>query len=472
MQKLIGREAEIAVLRGLLKTPESEFVALYGRRRVGKTFLINQVYKDVIKFEVTGLNKGGKNAQLENFMTRLNAKLLEIGESQMEADSWLRVFFCLQTYFEKLNWSGKAVIFIDELPWLATPKSGFLTGLENFWNSWASKRADIILVVCGSAASWMISKIVRSRGGLHNRITKRIRLLPFTLKESEAFLVSRNVQLDRYSILELYMAMGGIPHYLKEVERGKSVAQNIDAICFSKDGLLRDEFPNLYEALFYKADRYVNIVKVLAKKPSGLERAELLKKSNLSTGGTTTRILEALEESGFIQKRRLPGPKRNGVIFSLVDPYSAFYLKFIEPKKSTANGGWKMMSATPSWRSWAGFAFERICLAHIDSIKTSLGISGVYTESYAWRSETTQVDLVMDRADRVINLWEIKFSAGQYTIDKAYSVNLRNKIESYKDSLRPRKSVFLSMLTTFGIKENQYSNSLVEVSLTMDDLFN
>ena len=257
--KLIGREKEQALLKELLTTNESEFVALYGRRRVGKTFLVETVYREEIVFSITGLNKVGKGLQLENFTDVLNTKLGEAQQIKTTPKSWLKAFNLLTKYLETLQQQQKLVIFIDELPWLATNKSGFLPALENFWNSWANKRTDIVLVVCGSAASWMISNVVRSRGGLHNRITRRIRLLPFNLYETERYLTSRNIYLERYDILQLYMVMGGIPHYLKEVRRGQSATQVIDEVCFSKDGLLRDEFYSLYEGLFNKAERYLKL---------------------------------------------------------------------------------------------------------------------------------------------------------------------------------------------------------------------
>jgi AAA+ ATPase superfamily predicted ATPase len=474
---LIGREKEQKLLRELLISNESEFVALYGRRRVGKTFLVETVYKKEIVFSITGLNGVGKELQLENFTNVLNAQLAGKNQIPTPPKSWLKAFDILKHYLENLKRKEKLVIFIDELPWLSTPKSGFLPALENFWNSWAAKRTDIILLVCGSAASWMISNIVRSRGGLHNRITKRIRLLPFNLYETECYLKSRNIELERYDILQLYMVMGGVPHYLKEVRRGQSATQVIDEVCFSKDGLLRDEFLNLYEGLFNKAERYVNVVRALAKHPKGLTRNELMKITKLTSGGTTTKVFDSLEESGFIIRYLPMGKNLKQALFKLSDPYSAFYLKFIANSRASGVGVWMKKSASASWKTWSGFAFERLCLAHIPQIKNALKIGGIYTEESSWRKIGTtkeagaQIDLLIDRSDHAINICEIKFAQSEFSINKKYAEELKTKIATFRNDTKSKKTLFLTMITTFGLTENKYQTSLVHQQIKMDALF-
>lgn len=474
---LIGREKEQSILKDLLTTPESEFVALYGRRRVGKTFLVETVYKKEIVFSITGLNKVNKSLQLENFTNVLNAQLAGIAQIPTPPKSWLKAFDILKHYLEGLEEKGKMVIFIDELPWLSTPKSGFLPALENFWNSWAAKRTDVVLLVCGSAASWMISNIVRSRGGLHNRITKRIRLLPFNLYETERYLKSRNIQLERYDILQLYMVMGGVPHYLKEVRRGQSATQIIDEVCFSKDGLLRDEFLNLYEGLFNKAERYLNVVRALAKHPKGLTRGELMKVTKLTSGGTTSKIFDSLEESGFIIRYLPVGKNIKQALYKLSDPYSAFYLKFIANSRASGEGTWLKKSTSASWKSWSGFAFENLCLAHIPQIKNALKIGGIYTEESSWRKIGTakesgaQIDLLIDRNDNVINICEIKYAQNEFTITKKYAEELKAKVATFRKDTKTRKTLFLTMITTFGLSQNQYQTSLVHQQIEMNALF-
>ena len=476
-KRLIGREKEQKIFKELLTSEESEFVALYGRRRVGKTFLIETVYEKEIVFSITGLNKAGKDLQLENFTNVLNKKLNKTTFIPTAPKSWLTAFNILENYLESLKKNHKLVIFIDELPWLATSKSGFLSALENFWNSWASKRTDIVLVVCGSAASWMIANIVKSRGGLHNRITKRVRLLPFSLYETELYLKSRNIQLEHYDILQLYMVMGGIPHYLKEVKKGQSATQVIDEVCFSKDGLLRDEFENLYQGLFNKPERYISVIKILAQKTKGLTRTELMRIAKLSSGGTTSKIFDGLEESGFIVKYLPSGKNIKSALYKLSDPYSAFYLKFIANSRASGEGSWIKKSETASWRSWSGFAFERLCLAHISQIKAALGISGIYTEVSSWRKIGTdnekgvQIDLVIDRGDNVINVCEIKYVSDEFTISKKYGEELKTKLTTFKKKTKTRKTLFLTMITAFGVYQNKHSISLVQQSIDMTALF-
>ena len=428
-------------------------------------------------FAITGLNKVGKGLQLENFINILNTKLGKNSQIATTPKSWLKAFNLLTAYLDTLKPKHKLVIFIDELPWLATNKSGFLAALENFWNGWANKRTDVVLLICGSAASWMISNIVRSRGGLHNRITRRIRLLPFNLSETECYLKSRNIHLERYDILQLYMVMDGIPHYLKEVRRGQSATQTIDEACFSKDGLLRDEFYSLYEGLFNKAERYVNVVQILAKHPKGLSRSELMKAAKLSSGGTTTKIFDSLEESGFIFKYLPVGKNTRLALYKLSDPYSAFYLKFIVNSRASGAGTWVKKSTTSSWKSWSGFAFESICLAHIPQIKAALKIGGIYTEESAWRKTGTnkeqgaQIDLLIDRNDNVINICEIKYALDEFTITKKYAEELKNKISIFRKDTKSKKILFPTMITTFGITPNQYAISLVQQSIEMKVLF-
>ena len=476
-KQLIGREKEQKILKELLLTEESEFVALYGRRRVGKTFLVETVYEKEMVFSITGLNNTGKDLQLENFTNTLNRQLQKIAQIPTTPKSWLKAFDILKYYLESIQKPHKKVIFIDELPWLATSRSGFLPALENFWNSWATKRTDIVLLVCGSAASWMISNIVKNKGGLHNRITKRIRLLPFNLYETELYLKNRNIDLERYDILQLYMVMGGVPHYLKAAKRGQSATQIIDEVCFSKDGLLRDEFDNLYQGLFNKPERYIEVIKALAQKPKGLTRSELIKAAKLTSGGTTTKIFDSLEESGFIIKYLPVGSNLRLALYKLSDPYSAFYLKFIANSRASGAGNWIKKSATASWRSWSGFAFERLCLAHIVQIKSALGISGIYTEESAWRKTGTdqkagvQIDLVIERGDNAINICEIKFSDDEFTITKKYADELKAKLSVFKQATKSRKTLFLTMITTFGLTENKHSISSVQQSMDMSVLF-
>ncbi len=478
MQNLIGRAAEIQVLNEALASPQAELIAVYGRRRVGKTYLVHTVYEQHIALEVSGVKNATLATQLESFSDTLSAAFhpsMPLAIPQ----NWIQGFRLLINFLETLPERGqKQVVFLDEFPWFDTAKSGFLSAFDHFWNSWASRRSNLVVVICGSAASWMIQNIVRNKGGLHNRLTRRLRLLPFNLQETEQFFRAQRVNLDRYSILRLYMAMGGIPQYLKDVRPGDSVAQAIDRLCFTNDGFLRDEYKYLYAALFDNADKHISVVRALAEKPSGLTRSEILAACQISSGGSATKIMDELTESGFILEY-IPFDKTSkDAIFKLGDEYSHFYLKFIENSKAVGDGAWMTRSSGASWLSWSGFAFENLCLKHVPQIKKALGISGVYTEQSAWRyvpkdsgEDGAQIDLLLDRKDHSINLVEIKFSSDVFTIDKNYTAALRTKRRVFTEKTGTRKSVFLTMLTTFGVQQNEHYFSVIQNQLTMDALF-
>lgn len=473
---LIGRKTEQALLLDALHTEKPEMVAVFGRRRVGKTFLIKQVYRDHIAFELTGLQTSKREEQLQNFSYQLARFSGSTVPVKIPAN-WLEAFFMLTQFLEQQPTDKKQVIFFDEVPWLAGSRSGFLTGLGWFWNSWAESR-NVVLVICGSAASWMIQKIVRDKGGLHNRITQRVFLAPFTLAETEAYLQSRNIHLDRYMIVQLYMAMGGIPHYLKEIKAGKSAVQNINDICFSPQGLLYDEFSSLYPALFVHSEQHIAVVRALAQSHQGLTRKDIVKIGRLSEGGSTSGVLEELEQSHFITSYAPFGKRGKETLFRLTDEYSLFYLRFIEGHKSRSEDTWNHLSQTQSAKIWAGYAFESLCLKHVPQIKKALGISGVYTEQSAWRyvaqtpdEDGAQVDLLLDRKDHCINLIEIKFSGDVFTVDKAYAAALRTKRSVFMEKTGTRKSVFFTLLTPFGAKTNEHYLSMVQNQLTMEALF-
>jgi len=472
MEVISGRHQEQQLMQQLLQGDKPEFLAVYGRRRVGKTFLIRNVYKKEIVFQMTGIAGVATKQQLTNFFIALRS--VDPGNlNETVPDNWFEAFEMLRAFLQKGTTKKKKVVFLDELPWIDTPNSGFLTALEHFWNAWASARTDIVLVVCGSAASWMLSKLINNKGGLHNRVTKRIRLLPFTLQETEAYLTAKKIVLDRYQIVQLYMAMGGIPFYLNEIMPGKSAFQEIDRLCFTDGGLLVSEYGNLYRSLFNSPERHMAIIEGLSQKNKGMTRSEIIQASGLGNGGNTTKALTELEESGFIIRSQPFEKKIKTSLYRLTDQYSLFYLKFMKDKKSFGEGAWISRIDSPVWRAWSGYAFENICFMHINSIKKALGISGVYTEISSWSDAErgVQVDLLIDRRDQVISLCEIKFSKDPYSITKIYRAELEKKLSAFRTVTQTRKSVFVTMITTFGLEENKYSIGFVQNSVTMNDLF-
>jgi len=472
MKKFIGRETEIKTLRSLMQSDRSEFVAIYGRRRVGKTLLVRTAFDDEFTFQVTGLGNANTLQQLTNFHYSLRSVYPKM-ENDL-ADNWFTAFQQLKDYID-LSSSKRKVLFIDELPWFDTRRSGFIPALEHFWNSWASYRNDIILIVCGSAASWMINKLINDKGGLHNRLTQRIKLEPFKLGECESLIQSKGSTLDRYQIIQLYMVLGGIPYYWDEVDRGKSAAQNINDICFAKNGLLVNEFMNLFRSLFDNYQNHEIIIDALAKKATGLTRSEIVELTGLPNAGSTTRTLSELEQSGFLRKYTPFNKIGRNSLYQLVDFYSLFYLRFVKDNRDYDPKFWKNHYDTPGYRAWSGYAFEQVAMYHLEEIKKELGISGVQTSVSSWKSKQKQggcqIDLLINRRDQVINLCEMKYSINPFRIDKKYTDEIRNKIAIFKKETKTRKSVFFTMITTFGLQDNSNTNSLVQNSITMDALF-
>lgn len=472
---LIGRKKEQEVLRLALESDEAELISIIGRRRVGKTFLVRSVYQNILSFEFAGIQNGTRKEQLQNFTLRLN-RTAKNKFTFKKPNNWLEAFYTLIDYLESTDSTHRKVVFFDELPWLATRKSGFLNAFGVFWNSWASIN-NVVVVICGSAASWMIKNVVNSRGGLYNRITKRIHLKPFNLLETTLYLKSKNVYLDHYQIVQLYMALGGIPHYLKEVKAGWSATQAIESICFSETGVLRNEFLNLYPALFEEADNHIAIIRALASKHQGMVRNEIIKTAALPNGGNVTKTLEELEQSGFIASFYPFNKKKKEKLFRLTDEYSLFYLQFIEDKIHEGAGIWQRLSQTQAYKTWTGYAYENICFKHIPQIKKALGISGVYALSSTFykkgtKSEKgTQIDLLIDRNDHVINLFEIKFYNVSFSIDKSYAKILRQKLGVFQETTKTPKQLFWTMITTFGLKHNEHSLGLIQQVLTLENLF-
>jgi uncharacterized protein len=472
IMKIIGREAEIKLLNQIVDSDKAAFVAVYGRRRVGKTFLIKEFFDGKFSFYATGLANANTSQQLTSFTIFINQAF---NTDYKTPQNWLETFNILANELKKIQ--GKKIIFMDELPWFDTKKSDFMTGLEFFWNSYASSQADIKMIVCGSAASWIINKLIKNRGGLHNRLTARIKLESFSLKETEQFLQAKNMAIDRYQILQLYMVMGGVPYYLEQVEKGLSATQNIENVCFNDTGLLKTEFRYIFSSLFKNGEKHELLLRKIYEKGGSAKREDIISAANLSSGGDVSNRLDELEESGFITAYTEFGLKSSKKIYCISDFYTLFYLKFIENSGKYEQGDWVNKIDDPSVNAWAGISFEQVCFNHIQQIKNALSIAGISSKSSAWskkgteKTKGTQIDLIIDRKDRVINLCEIKFSINQYTITKSYDEVLRNKLAIFKDSTKTRKAVFLTMITTYGLVANEYSRSIIQKEITMNDLF-
>jgi AAA+ ATPase superfamily predicted ATPase len=474
--ELIGRQTERLIMQQLLESNQAELLAVVGRRRVGKTFLIQQALGSRMVFEITGVQNGKLKDQLRNFKVEINERSNPTLPIQQPND-WHDAFLLLKSYLTPLvTGDEKPVVFFDELPWLASKKSGFLEAFGYFWNTWASRKS-VVVVICGSAASWMIQNVVNNRGGLHNRITRRIFLEPFTLAETELFLQSRNLRFSRNQIVQLYMATGGIPHYLQAIRPGRSAVQSIDDLCFSKSGLLRDEFKRLYFSLFADADQHIAAIRLLGKHRQGLTRQAIVEGAKLSEGGSTTKVLGELEHSGFISAYQPFGKKKKEIMYRLTDEYSLFYLQFIENNAQEGEGLWQALSQTQAYKSWSGYAYENICLKHLPQIKKAMGIFGILAQSSSFlkkgdkNEKGAQINLVLDRNDQIINLFEIKFHNEAFALKQANVEELREKARIFKESTKTLKHLSWVMVTTHGLKENEYRHEIIDVSLSLEALF-
>ena len=470
---MIGRKEEIAVLTDCMDSGKPEFIAVYGRRRVGKTYLVKEFFNDTFSFYSTGVQNVNTKQQLRIF----KEALVKYGDTEKTIPKdWFEAFLRLEKLLESDHVTreyktGRRVVFLDELPWMDTARSDFRSALDYFWNSWGSSQKDLVFIICGSATSWIINNIVKDTGGFYNRLTMQIRLMPFSLMECEQLFQSNGVQMTRRQIVESYMILGGIPYYLNYVKPQYSLAQNIEMLFFQENGPLKYEFQQLFRSLFRNADRYIDIIRELSKRSNGYTRAELIKSGNTVEGKELTRCLEDLEQCGFIRKYHDFSLKTNGSYYQLTDPMCLFHFTFLEHEKVDS---WMDFIHTPAYYAWGGLAFEKVCLLHTRQIKAALGISGVSTREFAWNSKKTkpgaQIDLLIDRKDDVINVCEIKYSQEEYVIDAAYEENLTHKIETFRAETNTKKALLLTMITYAGVKKNKYRNIVVN-EITIDDLF-
>lgn len=477
---VIGREREMAELQQSLESDRSEFVIVYGRRRVGKTYLVDNFFNYEYDFSFVGGHRLTKQKQLRNFAKAIK-KYAHLSYQPKYAN-WDDAFDALEELMEGLPENKRKVIFIDEMPWIDTPQSEFVDALETFWNSWAARRRDILFVASGSSTSWMMDKLVENQGGLHGRITNNIYVRPFTLHEVELYMKSRGAAWDRYQLLQTYMVIGGIPFYYSLLNVKESLVQNIDRLFFRKNGELRTEFEELYSALFTNAEKYTNVVKVLNGKREGMTREEIEKATGMDKSVLTT-VLRNLERSDFILRYSQYGNKSKGAIYRLVDFYTLFYYRFIHNFNAQDEEWWSHNFQSPSIESWQGFSFELLCLLHLTQIKKKLGISGIATATSSWRyipqkkkeenekiEKGTQIDMLIDRGDRIINLCEMKFSINPYRITDCYEQTLRDRMNIFQEKTQTTKSLVYTFITTFGIA-NGMGRSIVNSEVTMEDLF-
>jgi AAA+ ATPase superfamily predicted ATPase len=466
---MIGRKTESKLLRDLAKNKDAEFVVVYGRRRVGKTYLVRETFGNKFDFSYTGIANVSTSVQIKEFEEALRAH----GSAMQEPlQTWFDAFRALKKLVEQMPKNESKVIFIDEMPWMDSRKSNFVSAFEHFWNGYASGVKNLLLIVCGSATSWITKKIFRNKGGLYNRVTRQIYLQPFTLSECREYYDSKEIVMNIHDMIESYMIFGGIPYYLNMFDRKYSLALNVDALCFAKDAPLRLEFDRLLDTLFADSEKYVQVLESMQRKKIGLTREELKTSIDFADGGNLTKILVDLEGSGFIRKYKPYGGIKKGALYQLTDPFTLFHMNFI--KRIDNPRYWSSFTDNAAHRSWSGYAFEQVCLAHIEQIKSALGITGVLTDVSSWRSRSdaetgAQIDLVIERNDNVVNLCEMKYASEPYTIDKKQDLALRNKIGLFKNETKTRSAVHLTFVTPYGLVHNAYA-SVAQSEITMDEL--
>ena len=482
--KIIGRVREQEILKSLLGSKKAEFIAIYGRRRIGKTYLIKNFIDSLpsVFFHVTGLQKGSSKEQMNEFAKQIGATFYR-GPSLIPRARWMDAFEDLTQAIAKIPKEKQVVLFFDEFPWMATPRSKLLTALELYWNRYWVFDDRIKLIICGSATSWIIENIINNKGGLHNRVTRTIHLKPFLLHEVQSYLKAQQIRLNHRQILDLYIVLGGVPLYWSFIQKGHSAHQCIDGLCFQSDGPLVKEFGRLFESLFEDPKPYVELIRIIANYRYGIGQAELIVKSKLPDGGNTVRRLHQLEEAGFIISLVPYGRKDKGLYYLIDDEYSLFYLYWIEPnlkriaKKSTNQGFWISQSTRPAWKGWSGLSFESVCYKHIDQIRQALKIDpGAIAGTWRFipkkdKEEGVQIDLLFDRPDGAITLCEIKCSENHFAIDKGYAQELLKKMEVFRKQTRTQKQLFLSMITVMGLKPTMYSEEIVTNHVTLEDLF-
>lgn len=473
--RLIARTRECEELNKCMDSDKSEFVIICGRRRIGKTYLVEKYFDGKFDFKFVGGHNLRTRDQLRNFSKALK----KYSKSrQPDISDWSEAFDALEEYLESLPSDRKKVVFIDEMPWMDSRRSNFVSALENFWNGWAASQYNIVLVATGSATSWMVDKLIKNKGGLHNRVTRRLYLSPFTLKETEEYFVNRQTTWDRYEMLQCYMVTGGIPYYLDLIDPRESLAKNIDRLCYEEGGALQREFDELYNAVFVNAEKYISVVRLLSEHKEGLTRKEI--GSYIGVEGTyLTRIISNLEKCNFIAKRAQYGNKKNDAIYRIIDFYTLFYFKFIEKNLSLDSSWWTHHLNSSSILAWQGLTFEIICLEHHQQIKNALGISGMATSVSTWRClpdkeknlPGAQIDMIIERADRMIHLCEMKFSQKPFNISSEYEKKLRDRMFLFDLKTKNKKPLVHTFVTTFGLGVGKH-HSIVHSEITMNDLFN
>lgn len=475
---MVGRTKEKKELERIYNSSQAELVAIYGRRRVGKTYLVDEVFEGKITFRHAGLSpssesqKGLLTAQLDHFYNSLKIYGME---NEKKPANWLDAFFLLEKFLKNIDDGSRQVVFLDELPWLDTARSGFIQAFEGFWNTWGCHRKNLMVIICGSANSWMMNELINNHGGLYGRVTYEIKLSPFSLLECEEYYKNKNIPFSRYDIVQSFMIFGGIPYYMGYMDAELSLAQNVDKVFYGKDANLKLEYDRLFESVFKRPELIKSIVELLYTRNMGYTRKDIAEKLQLSDGGHLTKELNALIASDFVIKYVPFGLNKKEDYYKLIDPFCIFYLHFVKNQTIKSKLFWQQNSTQPEVTIWRGFAFENVCFNHIEQIKNALGISGVITSESAWTKKAddehgTQIDLLILRKDNAINMCEIKFYNDDFVVNKEYFRTIQRRIEMLREKISPKISIYSTLITTYGLKKNEYSSAFIK-TVNFDDLF-
>ena len=475
---IIGREYEQSLIKNYLESDKAELIAVYGRRRVGKTYLVKSIFANQFDFAFTGMYNVTRAVHLSQFQKSLERFS---GRQIKRPKDWFEAFDALRDYLETLH-KAQIVVFLDEIPWMDTPKSNFLAAFGQFWNDWASVRQGFKLFVCGSATTWMLSKFIGDKGGIYGRVCRPIWLAPFSLGETEKFLKEiKGIEMSRHQLLQTYMIMGGIPYYLDMLIKGMPLNVCIDDLFFKQGAPLRAEFDFLFRSLFKDSRIYRNVVEILATKLKGMTRQEILESLRLKEGGDLTEVLDNLVKCDFIRKYTAIGKTERDAMYQLTDMFSLFHIKFVAENSGQDEHLWSKLYGQGQMTSWSGYAFEQVCLHHINQIKKALSIGGLISNVHSWSCKPftdkngtkwkgAQIDLLIDRADEVINICEIKFVSNKYEISADYEERLRNRESLFRNITKTKKAIYHTFITTYGVSENIHSG-IVHSEVTMDQLF-
>jgi len=490
--EIIARKKEKKVLADILWSKSAELLAIYGRRRVGKTFLVRNFFEsldNVIYFEMAGQKQeSGEYAPLKYQLGNFKYQFERTFSKEIQVpQSWQEAFNILKKEVDRFDDANvKLILFFDELPWLCSPKSGFFEALDQAWNTSFERQHNVKVIVCGSAASWMLKKIVHAKAGFSRRITHKIQLPPFSLKETKEYLTFKGFDLSLMSIAEIYMIFGGIPYYLNFMNPHKSIYQNIEDECFDISGRLVDEYHLVFDSLFNHSNNHKKIVEFIASRQKGVLLKELTKQFSSLKGGSLSRIIDNLVGSSFIKKTAPLYNEKKGTTYRIIDEYILFYLKWIKSApqsiiESPNTLYFQSIAQKNAYSSWKGFAFERLCLKHEYQIRKALGIHKILTMPsmvYFYDEQgkrSSQIDLLFERADRVITICEMKYSETEYSLKKSDIKSMMHKKKDLRRYLsakkKGQKDIHICYITSNGVKHNQNFYELQPSVLHLNDLF-